>query len=962
MNTNIEHVWFSEQIATYLADGLGGDERARFEAHATECEDCRAQLEEARRVEARLSELFEDATPTVGFEDRIINRLREKPNRRIWIHPFVTRAAATAAAVVLVGSVGYVANQRLDPAVHATATNLPSAGFALGMPGGAGNHDEDRSNFLYADGHVELQANPFGVARREMTQILTAPTAGPGAAPQGYADTELPAQKKEVAGALELPKLTINGAAPDVYYRFDQNIVAGTKVESEEKLGRQVRELDRFRPDEQQFASRGREMADKVSVVSKDQLSLGEPVQAGKSAVPAPQPVAGEVVLGQQLQPVEPVEPAPIVNHRKVIRNGEIEFEVDSFDSAFMTVSKVVIEEGGFVATTSSQKLDNGKVKGAVVVRVPPDRLDTLVLKLRALGELKRQNLTAQDVSKQYSDLESEMRGARAMEERLIEMIKSGKGEIKDLLAAEKELAVWRGKLEKIQGEINYYNKLISLSTLKIDLTEKNISTAAAATQQEHVNMGVETDDVEKSRTDAIKAIDDAKGRIIESEMKKLDAGQLAAKIVAEIPQDAAGPVIDRLKQLGKVARLDIERKQTTPGGETPAPGARVEEKPTRLIVSLYNLANVAPRQTTNLNLASDDVETVYHNILTRVDEAGGRVVSSNLNRAKADQISGTIQFEVKSSDAAAVLNDVRGAGEVMRMDVIENPDTANVTGAKRGFVVQLYSISQIAPRETSTVQLAASDVVQTHQALVEAARVAGARVLASQVNQQDRSNVSGVLDVELKRDTLAEFDKALANSGDVLARNVVRSSDLDNTIDTKVRLQISLAGADRVPPRQTNLLAIEVRDVEGAAAKIASATTGAGGRVVDSNLSKEASGRTIARVILDLPLAQADVIVDQIKSLGAVRVEREATNAQVAEGKLSRARVEATFATPDAIVAADKGLWGSIRDGLATSAAGLLWSLRILVVGLCFVVPWALLLWGGWKVVRHARSGARPA
>ena len=55
-------------------------------------------------------------------------------------------------------------------------------------------------------------------------------------------------------------------------------------------------------------------------------------------------------------------------------------------------------------------------------------------------------------------------------------------------------------------------------------------------------------------------------------------------------------------------------------------------------------------------------------------------------------------------------------------------------------------------------------------------------------------------------------------------------------------------------------------------------------------------------------------------------------------------------------VVAGDEGLWSSIRKGLATSFAGLMWSLQILVVGLCFVVPWALLLWGGWKLVKRTR------
>jgi hypothetical protein len=541
------------------------------------------------------------------------------------------------------------------------------------------------------------------------------------------------------------------------------------------------------------------------------------------------------------------------------------------------------------------------------------------------------------------------------MEERLIEIIKTGKGEIKDLLAAEKELANWRGKIEKIVGEINYYNAQVALSTLSIDLTERNISTAAAASEREDVNMGVEADDVEQARAQAIAAIDEAKGRILEAELKKLDAGQLAAKIVAEVPHESAGPVIDRLKQLGKVARMDVQRRQTTPGGTAPAPGARLERQDTRLVVSLYNLANVAPRQTSNLSLACDDVESAYRAILERVEKAGGRVVSSALNREKADQVSGTINFETRSGDAGPVLLDVRGLGEVMRLAVTENPDTANATMAKHGFAVQLLAAAQVPPRETVSVQLAARDVPQVYAALVESARKDG-RVLASQLSEQDKANVTGTIELELPRANQAEFDKLIASSGDVISRSAARSPDAQNTIDSKLRVQVNLAGADRVPPREMVTLGVQARDVEGAVAKVTSLATTNGGRVLDSTLAREGDGRSAARVIIEVPLAKSAQVVDQVKSLGDVRTERSAKNAQVPEGSLSRARLEVTLASPQAIVAGDDGLWSSVRKGLGTSFAGLMWSLQILVVGLCFVVPWVLLLWGGWKLIKRTR------
>ena len=125
----------------------------------------------------------------------------------------------------------------------------------------------------------------------------------------------------------------------------------------------------------------------------------GEGVQSG---------VAGEGANGEKQ--------ATTTSVRKIIRNGQMEFEVEKFDSALAIVTKIVSEAGGYVASTNSDKLPNGKVKGTVVVRVPPEKLDTVVMQLRSLGDLKSQKLEAQDISKQYQDLDSELTADRAME------------------------------------------------------------------------------------------------------------------------------------------------------------------------------------------------------------------------------------------------------------------------------------------------------------------------------------------------------------------------------------------------------------------------------------------------------------------------------------------------------------------------------------------------------------------
>jgi glycine cleavage system regulatory protein len=488
-----------------------------------------------------------------------------------------------------------------------------------------------------------------------------------------------------------------------------------------------------------------------------------------------------------------------------------MEFEVDSFDSAFMTISKIVTEEGGFVAAADSDKLPNGKVKGTVTVRIPPDHLDTFVLKLRALGDLKSQRLGSRDVSKEYTDLESELRAAKAMEERLLDMIKNAKGKVSELLEAEKELGNWRTRIEKIQGTLNYYNNLVSMATLTVTAYERDIKTPASASQTEEINTGVETDDVEHARAETIKAIDAAKGRIIESTLQQLEAGQLAAKVVAEVPADNAGPILDRLKQLGRVARLDIQRKQVTdpakPQADMRAP-ARVETVPTRVIVSMYNLANVAPRLTTNLNLAGQDVEGVYRAILKRVGDANGRVISSNLSRQDATQAGASIQFEVKAADADAVLNDIRTKGpvQVLAMNVTENPDTANVTTAKQAFTVQIIPAGQVPPREMRTLSVQTSDVEAAMPAISNAATGLGGRVLETAMSQDAGGKSVGKLAIEVPLDKADQLVDVARQQGKVRTAEATKNSQVPEGPLSRARINLTIGPGEAIVPGEAGL------------------------------------------------------------------------------------------------------------------------------------------------------------
>ena len=686
----------------------------------------------------------------------------------------------------------------------------------------------------------------------------------------------------------------------------------------------------------------------------------GAPVADAKRQTQAK---SNEFAQGAAKNPEQTQDPQPEKMQRKIIRTGEVEYEIESFDSSLATISKIVEEATGFVATVNSDKLPNGKVRGTVVLRVPPDHLDTLLLKLRGLGELKSQNIRSQDVGKQYYDLESRLKAARTMEERLLKIIKEGKGEIKDLLLAEKELGEWRTKIETFEGEKRYYDNQIGMSTLTVTLSEKEIRAPFAVTQTERVNMGLEVEDVEKAHKEALAAIAEAKGRVTKSDLKQLAAGQFTATLNFEVAPEAAGPLRDRFKQLGNVARLDIDRVQETEGGSGKAAEIlKVKTKDTQFFVSIYNLANIAPRETVILSLACNDAEASYKTILARIEKAGGRVVTSSLNRQKNDQTTGQLRFEIKSADAEAVLADIRTAGEVMRLDVNENPDNQNVTKSKRGFQVQIFAMGLVEPRETTTIQIGAKDVPEAYRKLQDALAGADARILSASLNENDRQNVSAMLSFDFRRDADAKVLAALAAAGEVMNRSSARAQEVERVVDSKKRIHLTLINVASIQPRETYTLAVEVDQVDAAVTSLEALTAETKGRIVDSRHSRSAGGHSVSRVIVDLPLVATRGAADKVKLIGHMRVFDISRNPQAPEGDLALGRIEVTFSNPDPLVSSDSGPWTRIKSGLSVSLTALSWSLTLVIVGLCFVVPVGGIGWIVLKLYRKSKPAAPAA
>lgn len=157
---------------------------------------------------------------------------------------------------------------------------------------------------------------------------------------------------------------------------------------------------------------------------------------------------------------------------RKIIKRAQISIKVKSFLETFDSLQGMVESEGGFIADSSSYKSDLGNMSGEISIRIPPENFESLIKKIETLGDVESKSISGEDITKKYYDLELRLKTKEEMQKRLLLLLAKQTNNVKDLLEVERELGRVRGEIESIKGSLRYYDNLLGMSTITLNLAE----------------------------------------------------------------------------------------------------------------------------------------------------------------------------------------------------------------------------------------------------------------------------------------------------------------------------------------------------------------------------------------------------------------------------------------------------------------------------------------------------------
>jgi len=423
--------------------------------------------------------------------------------------------------------------------------------------------------------------------------------------------------------------------------------------------------------------------------------------------------------------------PAVEVTNRKLIRNATVEMEIVSFDNAVQKITAFANEERGYVATTDSEKQANGKLRGQVVIKVLPENLDRFLQKIRSLGELKNQALGTEDVTKAYFDTDARLKNAHVMEQRLIDMLKTKTGKVSDLLQVEKELGRVREEIEKMQGELKYWDSQVQFATVTISLAEKDMEEPAAFLLKESAQLSLYTPDVEKIYNEA-KRLVSPKVQITNAQLNRDYSGRVSAQLSMLIAPEESDAVIGRIKGLGRVENFQTQTQRIAQGGSGMSENARTKRDRVELNVTVSREEQEQAFQQTSLRIRTSSVDEKAKELRTFTHKQGGQVRSSTFSRDPDGREVANISLRVAMNNYAALMQSLDSLGKVQNVSVQRQDrgdaqvDEAN---APADISIQVYSQGNIVTDESGALATLRRTLAQSAGAIMWSLRMIGVAI-----------------------------------------------------------------------------------------------------------------------------------------------------------------------------------------------------------------------------------------
>lgn len=159
----------------------------------------------------------------------------------------------------------------------------------------------------------------------------------------------------------------------------------------------------------------------------------------------------------QALQPIE----------RKLIKEGNVEFETNDLAMTRQSIYKAIEKHNGYI--DSDQEFRSAdRISYTITARVPAGQFDSVLSEATGgIAEFDRKMIHVRDVTEEFVDVQARIKTKKELENRLLELLKQAKT-VSEIVEIETQLGTLRADIESIEGRMRLLSSQVELSTLSL--------------------------------------------------------------------------------------------------------------------------------------------------------------------------------------------------------------------------------------------------------------------------------------------------------------------------------------------------------------------------------------------------------------------------------------------------------------------------------------------------------------
>lgn len=210
------------------------------------------------------------------------------------------------------------------------------------------------------------------------------------------------------------------------------------------------------------------EFASEEAPASRDQsLGFRAPAAPGPPPpAPPPPPTKATPAIGDPSAKASGGEVAAI-RAPLLVYTAQLTVAVFEVDASLAQVEALGRELGGFLTRRDDH---------TITIRVPAARFDEAVKRLEKVGDMLHRNVTAEDVTEEFRDLEVRLKSAHAVQERLTQLLAKAT-KVEESVQIERELDRVTGEIDRLEGRMKFLRDRATFSTITVNFAPKGKET-----------------------------------------------------------------------------------------------------------------------------------------------------------------------------------------------------------------------------------------------------------------------------------------------------------------------------------------------------------------------------------------------------------------------------------------------------------------------------------------------------